>query len=67
MYRDFAYRIINSINQASLVTPHVLVAAALIYIAEPRHIKGRIPGSLPYVLRLPRETGGGTFQDAEKL
>lgn len=30
MYRDFAYRIINSINQASLVTPHALVAAALL-------------------------------------
>ena len=30
MYRDFAYRIINSINQASLVTPHSLVAAAML-------------------------------------
>ncbi|MCU0589419.1 MAG: 1-acyl-sn-glycerol-3-phosphate acyltransferase [Syntrophobacteraceae bacterium] len=30
MYRDFAYRIINSINQASLVTPHALVASALL-------------------------------------
>lgn len=30
MYRDFSYRIINSINQASLVTPHALVAAALL-------------------------------------
>jgi glycerol-3-phosphate O-acyltransferase len=30
MYRDFAYRIINAINQASLVTPHALVATALL-------------------------------------
>jgi len=30
MYRDFAYRIINAINQASLVTPHALVASALL-------------------------------------
>ena len=30
MYRDFAYRIINSINQASLVTPHALAASALL-------------------------------------
>jgi glycerol-3-phosphate O-acyltransferase len=29
-YRDFAYRIINSINQASLVTPHALAASALL-------------------------------------
>lgn len=35
MYRDFAYRIINSINQASLVTPHALVATAL--LSTPRH------------------------------
>ncbi len=30
LYRDFAYRIINSINQASLVTPHALAASALL-------------------------------------
>ncbi|MEM5789148.1 MAG: 1-acyl-sn-glycerol-3-phosphate acyltransferase, partial [Syntrophobacteraceae bacterium] len=30
MYRDFAYRIINCINQASLVTPHALAASALL-------------------------------------
>lgn len=30
MYRDFAYRIINSINQATLVTSHALAAAALL-------------------------------------
>jgi glycerol-3-phosphate O-acyltransferase len=30
MYRDFSYRIINAINQASLVTPHALVASALL-------------------------------------
>jgi len=30
MYRDFAYRIINSINQTSLVTPYALVASALL-------------------------------------
>ena len=30
MYRDFAYRLINSINQASLVTPHALAASALL-------------------------------------
>ncbi|MEN6485124.1 MAG: hypothetical protein ABFD98_09595, partial [Syntrophobacteraceae bacterium] len=30
MYRDFAYRIINSINQASLVTPQALAASALL-------------------------------------
>jgi len=30
MYRNFAYRIINSINQASLVTPHALAASALL-------------------------------------
>lgn len=30
MYRDFAYRIINSINQVSLVTPHALAASALL-------------------------------------
>jgi len=35
MYRDFSYRIINSINQASLVTPHALVAIAL--LSTPRH------------------------------
>jgi glycerol-3-phosphate O-acyltransferase len=35
MYRDFAYRIINSINHASLITPHALVAAAL--LSTPRH------------------------------
>lgn len=35
MYRDFAYRIINSINKSSLVTPHALVASAL--LASPRH------------------------------
>ncbi len=30
MYRDFAFRIISNINQASLVTPHALVSAALL-------------------------------------
>jgi glycerol-3-phosphate O-acyltransferase len=30
LYRDFAYRIIHSINQASLVTPHALAASALL-------------------------------------
>ncbi len=30
MYRDFAYRVINRINQSSLVTPHALVASALL-------------------------------------
>jgi len=30
MYRDFAYRLINYINQASLVTPHALAASALL-------------------------------------
>jgi len=30
LYRDFAYRIINSINQTSLVTPHALAASALL-------------------------------------
>jgi glycerol-3-phosphate O-acyltransferase len=35
MYRDFAYRIINSINQASLVTSHALASAAL--LTTPRH------------------------------
>jgi glycerol-3-phosphate O-acyltransferase len=30
LYRDFSYRIINSINQASLVTPHALAASALL-------------------------------------
>jgi glycerol-3-phosphate O-acyltransferase len=35
MYRDFAYRIINSINKASLVTPHALAASAL--LASSRH------------------------------
>ncbi len=30
MYRDFAYRVINSINQASLVTPHALAASAFL-------------------------------------
>lgn len=30
MYRDFGYRIINSINQATLVTPHALAASALL-------------------------------------
>jgi glycerol-3-phosphate O-acyltransferase len=30
MYRDFAYRIINSINQSSLVTSHALAASALL-------------------------------------
>ncbi|SMC20572.1 glycerol-3-phosphate acyltransferase [Desulfacinum hydrothermale DSM 13146] len=30
MYRDFAYRIISAINDASLVTPHALVSAALL-------------------------------------
>lgn len=34
MYRDFAYRIINSINQASLVTPHGLAASALLSSAR---------------------------------
>lgn len=31
MYRDFAYRIINSINQVSMVTPHALAASALLW------------------------------------
>ncbi len=35
MYRDFAYRIINSINQASLVPSHALIAAAL--LSSPKH------------------------------
>lgn len=35
MYRDFAYRIINSINKASMVTPHALAASAL--LASSRH------------------------------
>ena len=35
MYRDFAYRIINCINQASRVTPHALAASAL--LSSPRH------------------------------
>ncbi|NLI80820.1 MAG: hypothetical protein GX443_03935 [Deltaproteobacteria bacterium] len=30
MYRDFSYRVINSINKVSLVTPHSLAAAALL-------------------------------------
>ncbi len=30
MYRDFSYKIINSINEASLLTPHGLVAASLL-------------------------------------
>ncbi len=30
LYRDLAYRIINSINQVSLVTPHALAASALL-------------------------------------
>lgn len=34
MYRDFAYRIINSINQVSMVTPYSLAAAAL--LSSPR-------------------------------
>ncbi|NTU48758.1 MAG: hypothetical protein HGA84_07105, partial [Syntrophobacteraceae bacterium] len=34
MYRDFSYRIINSINQVSLVTPYSLAAAAL--LSSPR-------------------------------
>ena len=34
MYRNFAYRIINSINQSSLVTPHALVASALLSSAR---------------------------------
>ncbi|MGV8074557.1 MAG: 1-acyl-sn-glycerol-3-phosphate acyltransferase [Syntrophobacteraceae bacterium] len=35
MYRDFSYRIINSINQASLVTPHALAASA--FLSASRH------------------------------
>jgi glycerol-3-phosphate O-acyltransferase len=35
MYRDFAYRIIHCINQASRVTPHALAASAL--LTSPRH------------------------------
>lgn len=35
MYRNFAYRIINCINQASKVTPHALTASAL--LASSRH------------------------------
>ncbi len=35
MYRDFAYRIINCINQESMVTPYALAASAL--MALPRH------------------------------
>ncbi len=34
MYRDFAYRIINCINEASLVTPHALAASALLTSAR---------------------------------
>lgn len=34
MYRDFAYRIINSINQVSMVTPYSLAAAA--FLSSPR-------------------------------
>lgn len=30
MYRDFSYRIINAINQTSLITPHALVSSALV-------------------------------------
>lgn len=35
MYRDFGYRVINSINESSLVSPHALVASAL--LATSRH------------------------------
>ncbi len=35
MYRHFAYRIINCINQESMVTPYALAASAL--LALPRH------------------------------
>jgi glycerol-3-phosphate O-acyltransferase len=35
MYRNFAYRIINCINQESMVTPYALAASAL--LALPRH------------------------------
>jgi glycerol-3-phosphate O-acyltransferase len=35
MYRHFAYRIINCINQQSMVTPYALAASAL--LAQPRH------------------------------
>ena len=34
LYRDLAYRIINSINQVSLVTPHALAASALLTSAR---------------------------------
>ncbi|MHC1729773.1 MAG: 1-acyl-sn-glycerol-3-phosphate acyltransferase [Syntrophobacteraceae bacterium] len=34
MYRDFGYRIINCINQASKVTPHALTASALLASAH---------------------------------
>ncbi|MCE5333593.1 MAG: 1-acyl-sn-glycerol-3-phosphate acyltransferase [Desulfobacteraceae bacterium] len=34
MYRDFAYRIINCINQASRVTPYALSAAALLTLSR---------------------------------
>lgn len=34
MYRDFAYRIINCINQVSRVTPHALAASALLTSAR---------------------------------
>ncbi len=34
VYRDFSYRIINRINEASLVTPHALVAASFLSTAR---------------------------------
>ncbi|MGQ9485545.1 MAG: 1-acyl-sn-glycerol-3-phosphate acyltransferase [Desulfosoma sp.] len=48
MYRDFAFRIISHINQASLVTPHALVSAALLSGAR----KGTALGQLNQTTQL---------------
>jgi len=50
MYRDFAYRIINSINRASLVTPHALAASAFMTTAPTWGFHSRVPGDLPNLL-----------------
>lgn len=57
MYRDFAFRIISSINQASLVTPHALVSAALLSGSRKGTAKGQLLQTIQIFLEYLEQNG----------
>ncbi|MDY6909201.1 MAG: 1-acyl-sn-glycerol-3-phosphate acyltransferase [Thermodesulfobacteriota bacterium] len=70
MYRDFAYRIINSINQESLVTPHALVAAAFLSTTRRGVSKAELLGTCKAFMAYLEQRGIGfsrTFKSYEAV